>query len=59
MEKITRNPDGSKLIHCYEPLLERCRSQDPSGDGAGLTFETIDRGEYPDMMPRAVRIVER
>lgn len=60
MEKITRNPDGGKLIHCYEPMPERCRPQDPSGDGTGLIFETIEHGgEYPDMMPRAIRVAER
>jgi hypothetical protein len=59
MEKITRNPDGTRIIHRYEPMRENERPQDPSGTGAELTFETLEHGgEYPDAMPQAIRITD-
>lgn len=31
------------------------RPQDPTGDGAGWTFEPVEHGgEYPDTMPQAI-----
>jgi len=35
------------------------RPQDPHGNGRGLTFETLEHGgEYPDTMPRAIRLTD-
>jgi len=38
----------------------RSRPQDdPSFSGKGLTFETLDHGgDYPDMMPQAIRVTD-
>lgn len=36
------------------------RPQDPSYDGSGLTFETLDHGgDYPDQMPQAIKVTDR
>jgi hypothetical protein len=35
------------------------RPQDPSMDGTGLRFETMEHGgEYPDTMPQAIKLIE-
>lgn len=46
-------------IHNYEPLTESNRPQDPTLDGAGLTFKTMEHGgEYPDTMPQAILLTD-
>ena len=48
-----------KLIHEFEELPQDRWPQDPNMDGSGLRFETLEHGgEYPDMMPQAVRITD-
>src|SRR6185312_10559497 len=49
--------DGS--IHEFEEMTPEKRPQDPHGNGAGLTFETLEHGvEYPDTMPQAIRLTD-
>lgn len=41
-------------------LLPHNRPQDPDGNGAGLTFETLEHGgESADDMPQAVRVTDQ
>jgi len=59
MEKVAQNPDGSRLIHRYEPMAPADRPQDPQHDGAALAFEALEHGgEYPDDMPQAIRVTD-
>jgi len=59
MEHITRYPDGSVLVHHYEPMASDRRPQDPTRDGASLTFETLEHGgACLDAMPQAIRIID-
>lgn len=45
--------------HNYEVLTEDKRPQDEKMDGSGWTFETLEHGgEYPDMMPQAIRATD-
>jgi len=45
-----------RLTRRYEKMTPEKRPQDPSMDGTGLTFETLERGgEYPDTMPQVIR----
>jgi hypothetical protein len=51
-ETITRS-------HSYRPMTREMRPQDPSGDGAGWSFETLEHGgECADMMPQAIRATD-
>ena len=51
-ETITRS-------HRFRHLSEDSRPQDPTLDGAGWTFETLEHGgEYPDCMPQAIRATD-
>lgn len=44
----------------YRPLAPDRRPQDPTLDGRGLRFETLEHGgEYPDTMPQAIRLTDR
>jgi hypothetical protein len=48
-----------KLTRRYEKMTPEKRPQDPSMDGTGLTFETLEcGGEYPDTMPQAIRLTD-
>ena len=48
-----------KLTRRYEKMTPEKRPQDPSMDGTGLTFETLERGgEYPDTMPQVIRLTD-
>jgi hypothetical protein len=48
-----------KLTRRYEKMTPEKRPQDPSMDGTGLTFETLEHGgEYPDTMPQAIRLTD-
>jgi hypothetical protein len=48
-----------KLIHRFNKLAPENRPQDPSMDGTGLLFETLEHGdEYPDTMPQAIRLTD-
>lgn len=59
MEKITEYTDGSRQIHTFDPMGEDDRPQDPSMNGEGLTFETLEHGgEYPDLMPQAIKLTD-
>ena len=41
-----------KLTHKFEEMTPAKRPQDPSMNGTGLHFETMEHGgEYPDTMP--------
>ncbi len=45
--------------HKYEEMTEDMRPQDETMDGSGLTFETLEHGgEYPDLMPQAIKITD-
>lgn len=47
------------IAHNYEDMTEDKRPQDDSMDGQGWTFETLEHGgEYPDMMPQAIRATD-
>jgi hypothetical protein len=49
-----------KMIHVYEEMTEDKRPQDDSFDGAGWTFQTLEHGgEYPDMMPQAIKATDK
>ncbi len=48
-----------KLIHRFKELTPEKRPQDPSLDGTGLRFETMEHGgEYPDTMPQAIKLID-
>jgi hypothetical protein len=48
-----------KLTRRYEKMTPEKRPQDPSRDGTGLTFATLEHGgEYPDTMPQAIRLTD-
>jgi hypothetical protein len=48
-----------KLTHKFAKMTPEKRPQDPSMDGTGLTFETMEHGgEYPDTMPQAIKLVD-
>lgn len=45
--------------HTFREMTEERRPQDPSLDGAGWTFETLEHGgEYPDAMPMAIKATD-
>ena len=45
--------------HRFRVMTEDHRPQDPSMDGAGWTFETLEHGgEYPDTMPQAIKATD-
>lgn len=45
--------------HNYEPMTEDKRPQDIYMDGRDWKFETLKHGgEYPDMMPQAIRATD-
>ena len=42
-----------------QPLPVERRPQDPSQDGRGWKFETLEHGgEYPDTMPQAIKLTD-
>jgi hypothetical protein len=48
-----------KLTHKFAEMTPEKRPQDPSMDGTGLTFETMEHGgEYPDTMPQAIKLTD-
>jgi hypothetical protein len=48
-----------KLTHRFANLTPEKRPQDPSMDGTGLRFETMEHGgEYPNTMPQAIKLVD-
>ena len=48
-----------KLVRQFPELTPEKRPQDPSMDGTGLHFETMEHGgDYPDTMPQAVKLVD-
>jgi hypothetical protein len=49
-----------RLIGRFRALAAEDRPQDPSRDGKGLRFETMDHGgEYDDAMPQAIKVTDR
>ena len=45
--------------HTFREMSEDARPQDPTLDGEGWTFETLEHGgEYPDTMPQAIRATD-
>ena len=48
-----------KLTHEFAEMTAEKRPQDPSMDGTGLSFETMEHGgEYPDTMPQAIKLID-
>jgi hypothetical protein len=48
-----------KLTHEFAEMTAERRPQDPSMDGTGLRFETMEHGgEYPDTMPQAIKLID-
>ena len=48
-----------RMTHTYSEMTMDKRPQDHTMDGLGMTFETLEHGgEYPDMMPQAVRVAD-
>ena len=48
-----------KLTHQFAEMTAEKRPQDPSMDGTGLRFETMEHGgEYPDTMPQAIKLID-
>ena len=48
-----------KLTHKFEEMTPEKRPQDPSMNGTGLRFETMEHGgEYPDTMPQAIKVTD-
>jgi hypothetical protein len=48
-----------RLIGRFSPLAPDKRPQDPHMNGKGLRFQTMDHGgEYPDMMPQAIKLTD-
>lgn len=45
--------------HRYKPMTPELRPQDPTMDGSGLTFKTLEHGgEEPDTMPQAIKLTD-
>jgi hypothetical protein len=45
--------------HTYRELPRERRPQDPTMDGRGWTFQTLEHGgEYPDTMPQAIKATD-
>jgi hypothetical protein len=48
-----------KLTHKFEEMTPEKRPQDPSMNGSGLRFETMEHGgEYPDTMPQSIKVTD-
>jgi hypothetical protein len=48
-----------KVTHEYEVMTAEKRPQDPTLDGAGWSYETLEHGgEHPDTMPQAIRATD-
>jgi hypothetical protein len=48
-----------KLTHKFEEMTPEKRPQDPSMNGTGLRFETMEHGgEYPDTMPQGIKVTD-
>jgi hypothetical protein len=48
-----------KLTHKFAKMAPDKRPQDPSMDGTGISFETLEHGgEYPDTMPQAIKLTD-
>ena len=48
-----------KLTHKFEEMAPEKRPQDPSMNGTGLRFETMEHGgEFPDTMPQAIKVTD-
>lgn len=48
-----------RTSHTYEPMTPDLRPQDPSMDGTGCKFETLEHGgAEPDMLPQAIRFTD-
>lgn len=48
-----------KLMWRFKRLAAEDRPQDPSLDGTGLRFETMDHGgDYDDAMPQAIKLTD-
>lgn len=59
MQRVSQKGRQGHLIHFYRELPPERRPQDPTGDGAGWTFELLEHGgEYPDAIPQAIRATD-
>ena len=59
MQHVPQKARHGHLIHFYRELPPERRPQDPTGDGAGWTFELLEHGgEHPDAMPQAIRATD-
>ena len=48
-----------KLTHKFAEMTAEKRPQDPSMDGTGLRFETMEHGgEYPDTIPQSIKLID-
>lgn len=58
----SRNQERRPIMYCahkYETMTPEKRPQDDSMDGRDWTFETLEHGgEYPDLMPQAIRATD-
>ena len=59
MQSVPQKARHGHLIHFYREMPPERRPQDPSGNGAGWTFELFEHGgEFPDTMPQAIRATD-
>ena len=59
MEEPVLQARHGHLIHYYRETPPDRRPQDPTGDGAGWSFELQEHGgEYGDNMPQAIRATD-
>jgi hypothetical protein len=48
-----------KLTRKFEEMTPEKRPQDPSRNGSGLRFETMEHGgEYSDTMPQGIKVTD-
>jgi hypothetical protein len=52
-------PTRITTSHTVELMTPDMRPQDPTMDGSGLTFETLEHGgAVPDTMPQAIKVTD-
>jgi hypothetical protein len=58
--RVVWEKDGRRGVFRWKELPPNKRPQDPSRDGTGLRFETLEHGgARPDMFPLVVRITDQ
>jgi hypothetical protein len=54
--EIMTYADGRTAVHRYRNFTPEMRPRDPSRDGSGLSYETLEHRGIPNMMPLAIEV---